>query len=343
MVNQVRAADDLRRDEIDAKVSDNLALSVGTTVVGIGESITTTAVATDAPTPERDLDAYYVRAQRLLPDGSAARYWNDLCDRGMDEVDAGVRVAALASLGFKDVIEKVAVEQIDGWRQSQAGAVARMPRIVRDLIEPLWYTGTATMLPATVMARATYPAATEKASGAESKAINTYPDHLYVIPEGKTKAGRFPVDTSKSSWEQMVLTIELELSETLLSWYRNPSSGRHALAIPYEFGDKTLIMHPDFLFFHQDGDEIVLDLIDPHRHDANDAAPKWTALATYAADHPDGLRRVLAVIRDAHGDLRALDLRKTASLPEPRALRTRTSWRRSSPPRAWPTESGSVR
>lgn len=310
MINQIRAADDMRRDEIDARVTDNLALSVGTTVVRMGESITTTTVAADAPTAERDLDAYYVRAQRLLPDGSAAWYWNYLCDRGMDEVDAGIRVAALASLGFKDVIEKVAIEQIDAWRQAHAGAVARMPRSVRDLIEPLWYTGTATMLPTTVVARATYPAATEKASGYDSKPVDTYPDHLYVIPEGKPKAGRFPVDTSKSSWEQMVLTIELELPETLLGWYRNPSSGRQALAIPYEFGDKSLLVHPDFLFFHQDGDDIVLDLIDPHRHDANDAAPKWAALARYAAEHGEGLRRVLAVIRNAQGHLRALDLRR---------------------------------
>jgi len=110
----------------------------------------------------------------------------------------------------------------------------------------------------------------------------------------------------------MVLTIELELSETLVGWYRNPSSGRHALAIPYEFGDKSLLMHPDFLFFHQDGDDIVLDLIDPHRHDANDAVPKSAALARYAAEHGEGLRRVLAVIRNAQGDLRALDLRKEA-------------------------------
>lgn len=108
----------------------------------------------------------------------------------------------------------------------------------------------------------------------------------------------------------MVLTIELEMSTRLRGRYRNPSSGRYALAIPYDFGDKSLLMHPDFLFFHQDGDEIVLDIIDPHRHDANDAAPKWAALAKYASDHPDALRRVLAVIRDAQGNLRALDLRK---------------------------------
>jgi type III restriction enzyme len=78
--------------------------------------------------------------------------------------------------------------------------------------------------------------------------------------------------------------------------------------VPYEFGEKTLLMHPDFLFFHQDGVQIVIDVIDPHRHDASDSAPKWAGLAKYAADHPDKLRRVLAVIRDTSGDLRALDL-----------------------------------
>lgn len=54
------------------------------------------------------------------------------------------------------------------------------------------------------------------------------------------------------------------------------------------------------------GVQIVIDIVDPHRHEA---APKWSALAQYAKDHPDNLRRVVAVIKDAIGTLRALDLR----------------------------------
>lgn len=103
--------------------------------------------------------------------------------------------------------------------------------------------------------------------------------------------------------------LERELSATtLVGWYRNPNSGRYALAVPYEFGEKMLLMHPDFLFFHQDGDEVVMDILDPHRHDLADAAPKWSALARYAQDHPDRVRRVLAVARTTAGELRALDL-----------------------------------
>lgn len=306
IVGQMRAADGAQEDEIDRRVVDDLDLTVGTLSVGMTAEITMTESTADEATVERDLDSYYVRAQRVLPDGSAAWYYNDLCDRGYDEVDAGVRVAAMATLGFKDVIEKQAAEQIKTWRDAHASAVATMPRAVRDLIEPLWYLGDSPMHPTTVEARLAYAAATERVSGAGTTANATYAKHLYVIPEGRPNAGGFPVDTSRSSWEEEVLRRELA-DDALVGWYRNPASGRYALAIPYEYGEKTLLMHPDFLFWHDDG-EFVMDIVDPHRHDLNDTAPKWAALARYAADHSDRVRRVIAVIADASGDFRALDL-----------------------------------
>lgn len=307
IVDQLRAADTQRSEEVDAKAADILTLSVETSIVGYGESLLVESQLANVATAERDLDAYFVRASRILPDGSAAWYFNDLCDRGSDEVDAGVRLAALGALGFRDVIEQQAVQQIKNWRDAHASAVARMPRPVRDLVEPLWYLGTEPMHPTTVEARQTYPAATEKVADGQAHSILTWPHHLYAIPPGRRNAGRFPVDTSRSSWERDVLERELD-HRTLLGWYRNPASGRHALAVPYEFGDKTLLMHPDFLFFHRDGDQVVMDIIDPHRHDLADAAPKWSALAKYSNEHANRVRRVLAVIRTSAGELRALDL-----------------------------------
>jgi type III restriction enzyme len=308
IVHQMRAADSQQQDEIDAKVADTLALTVGTLTVGLGPELSSSSTTAEAPTVERDLDAYYTRAQRLFPDGSAAWYFNDLCDRGIDEIDAGVRLAAMASLGFKDLIERQAAEQIKTWRDAHASAVSRMPRATRELIEPLWYLGSSPMQPTTVEARLTYATAMERIVGDQTAPIKTYAKHLYVIPPGHPGAGVFPVDTSKSAWEADVLEAEAAAA-TLVGWYRNPSSGRYALAVPYKFGEKTLLMHPDFLFWHDDGaGDYVLDIIDPHRHDLVDAAPKWASLARYATDHADRVRRVLAVIRDASGSLRALDL-----------------------------------
>ncbi|MEV3923506.1 hypothetical protein [Actinomadura coerulea] len=162
------------------------------------------------------------------------------------------------------------------------------------------------MHPTTVEAHDTYPTATEKIIGDKTRPVPTYDKHLYVIPPGKQRAGRFPVDTSRSSLETDVLERKLSAT-TLLGRYRNPGSGRHALAVPYQGGDKTLLMHPDSLFSHEDGDDIVMDIIDPHRHDLADAAPKWSALARYTQDHADRVRRVLA-FKITDGELRALDL-----------------------------------
>lgn len=309
IVDQMRAADSQREDEIDLKVKDTLALSVATTVVGLGQAITTETTENNSDTVERDLDVYYAKAQRLLPDGAATWYVNDLQDRGHEELEATVRVAAMAALGFRDLIEEQAVALIKKWKQDFAAAVAAKPKHVRSVIEPLWHVGNTPMLPVTVAAPADYRAATQKVINGSAHVIDVYEKHLYEIPAGRPNAGKFPVDTSRSSWEKAVLDRELaDPDKTLVGWYRNPSSGQHALAIPYVFGSKHNLMHPDFLFWHKDGDDLVLDIVDPHRHDGTDTAPKWAALAKYANDHADRVRRVFAVIQDAAGVMRALDL-----------------------------------
>ncbi|MBY6366958.1 DEAD/DEAH box helicase [Rhodococcoides corynebacterioides] len=307
IVDQMTAADSQRRNEIDAKVDDIMSLTISTTMVSYGEAIMQSVGKTDTPTNERDLEGYFQRAKRLLPDGSANWYFNELCDRGEDEIDASARLVAMADLGFATVVEHQATALITTWRQQHAAKVSAKPRHVREQTEPLWYLGAEPMLPTTVETRAAYPAATEKIRGDTVAPIETYPAHLFVIPDGKPNAGRFPVDTSRSSWEADVLTAELAV-ESLVGWYRNPSSGRHALAIPYKFGDEQRLMHPDFLFWHDDGDgKYAMDIVDPHRSDLADTSSKWSALSRYAQDHSDRVRRCLAVA-EVGGNLQALDL-----------------------------------
>lgn len=307
IVDQLHAEDGQRRTEIDAKVSDVLSLTISTTMVSYGEAIMQSQGKSDIPVNERDLDGYFRRAQRILPDGAAAWYYNHLCDDGEDEVDAAARLVAMADLGFADVIEKKAVELITSWRNQHRSAVLRKPRHVQEQIEPLWHLGGTPMIPTTVEARGEYPAATEKARGSDTELIPTYSHHLYAIPAGKDHSGEFPVDTSRSSWEAEVLDAELS-ADSLVGWYRNPSSGRNALAVPYMYGDKHRLMHPDFLFWHDaGGGEYVMDIVDPHRHDLADTSAKWAALARYAQFNADRVRRCLAVAK-VGGALRVLDL-----------------------------------
>jgi type III restriction enzyme len=307
IIDQMRAANGQRSDEVDGKVTDVMAVMIGTTMVAYGETIMQSVGKSEAQTNERDLDGYFRRAQRVLPDGAASWYFNDLCDTGEDEIDAAARLVAMAELGFKDIIENQAAELIRTWRDQHRSAVSRQPRHIRDQVEPLWHLGASPMHATTVEARDVYSAATEKVRGQTTEEITTYPHHLYVIPDGKPHPGEFPVDTSRSSWEAEVLAAELA-ADTLVGWYRNPSSGRHALAVPYEFGDKHQLMHPDFLFWHDDGGgKYVMDIVDPHRHDLADTSAKWSALAKYAQFNAHQVRRCLALAK-VGGVLRAIDL-----------------------------------
>lgn len=306
VTDQMGAAEAQRSDEVGAKVADIMSLTIGTTMVSYGETLMQSVGKSEAQTNERDLDGYFRRAQRVLPDGSASWYFNHLCDDGEDEVDAAAKLVALAELGFKDVIEDQAATLIRAWQQQYRSTVSRLPRHVRDQIEPLWHLGGSPMHPTTVEARDVYPAPTEKVYADTTEPITTYPHHIYAIPTGKPNAGRFPVDTSRSSWEAEVLAAELA-AETLIGWYRNPSSGRHALAIPYEFGEKHQLMHPDFLFWHEDDGTYVMDIVDPHRHDLADTSAKWAALSRYAQHNVKQVRRCLAMAKIG-GALRALDL-----------------------------------
>lgn len=307
IVDQMRAADAQRKGEIDLKTKNLLSLTVSTTMVAYGTTLMQSEGRSYTATNERDLESYFRRAQRLLPDGSANWYFNDLCDAGVDELDASARLVALADLGFREIIEDQAAALISTWRERYRSEVARKPRHLRDEIEPLWHLADMPMVLTTVEARSSFLASTEKIKGNATDQIPTYPFHLYVIPDGKLNAGRFPVDTSRSSWESEVLEAELS-GDTLVGWYRNPSSGRHSLSIPYLYGDRYRLLHPDFLFWHDEGDgEYVLDIVDPHRFDLADTSAKWSALAKYAQEYSDIVRRCLAVA-SVGGVLRAIDL-----------------------------------
>jgi len=316
IVAQISAVDAQQTEAIDAKVADYRSLTIGTTVVGMGAEVTSETTKAPERTVERDLDVYFQRAKRLLPDGSASWYYKHLCDGGMDDVDAAVRVAALADLGFRDVVEQEALELIEAWRDAHASAVAKKPAAARRRIEGLWQTGSDPMVPTTPTARDVYPASTVRVVGDKAVDVPLYPFHLYAISDGRPGAGMFPVDTSRSSWEAEVLRVEVEGEggdegdETMLGWYRNPSSGAHALAVPYEFGNTTQLLHPDFLFFYRDGDKVVVDIVDPHRHDLNDTSAKWAALSRYATSNGDIIRRAVAVMKNSNNELRALDLTK---------------------------------
>ena len=306
IVSDLVKHDGLRSAEVDARAIDVLTVDVDTVTVEYGTSSSDTT-HTSIPTSDHDLDTYYGRAQKVLPDGAAGWYLAHLRTVEEDVLtdrEAKARVAALAALDFADVVEEAATDLIETWRNTHAADVAHLSAAARAQIEPLWVLRPDDMVSSPIVLPAIRREASQRAEGSTLVPIDLFSKHLYVIGSGSA-AGQFPTKTT--SWERGVLDVELG-RPSLLAWYRNPDSGRSALAIPYRYGSDINLLHPDFLFLHDDSGQVVVDIVDPHFHTDGATAEKWAALARYAQANSDLVRHVTAVIENADGALRGLDL-----------------------------------
>jgi superfamily II DNA or RNA helicase len=134
------------------------------------------------------------------------------------------------------------------------------------------------------------------------KPLPTYKQHLLSDADG-----RFPAELNGP--ERRVLKAEMERGD-FLAWYRNPPrSSQDSLGVAYEYANKCEIVRPDFLFFANDSQSIVADIVDPHGDFLADALPKLKGLAAYAEAHSGHYRRIEA-ISEIGDTLRMLDLQK---------------------------------
>lgn len=335
IVTAMKSFDEQHTEEIHQEADNLLSLEMEETrVAGDDKSLYATS---DSASPdyslrlaEVDVMTDYKKAVKALPEDSASQYEEWLLDHPddwehsrwsdgtLDESEAKARVVALHRLGVVGDIEAAAAKQIASWRDKRKSAVGKMPAPIKAEIDTLWKAEPKAMGPTNVVA----PAEVKNAPTATLVASKDSDDEPTIKPLPLLDKNLFgwaentyayPVKYG-STWESDVLAKELP-GPTCKGWYRNPSSGQHALAIPYQSGAGEALLHPDFLFFHRasDDSEIVVDIVDPHLHSNADTAAKWRALAQYAdevssSDDPNWLRQVTAVIKVGE-QLRALDLR----------------------------------
>ncbi|MBS0632446.1 MAG: DEAD/DEAH box helicase family protein [Verrucomicrobia bacterium] len=130
--------------------------------------------------------------------------------------------------------------------------------------------------------------------------IPAYAQHLLCDEKGFYPAELKP-------WEKAVLTAEMARNGFKF-WYRNPNRpSQDSLGISYAEGHDIKIVRPDFIFFANQNDKVVVDIIDPHGFHLADALVKLRGLARYAETHAQIYRRVEAVA-EIEGKLRVLDL-----------------------------------
>ncbi len=145
----------------------------------------------------------------------------------------------------------------------------------------------------------------------------TFPDEIEVPKDGKLwdrhlyadAAGKYPA--TLNGWEEAVIKAEID-RQAVVGWLRNEPRKPWSFCISYvDSKGETRGFYPDFLVVRAVGNDLVVDILDPHLHKLTDAPPKAAGMARFA-DSKAGkaFGRIEIVIRDDSGIIRRLDLRK---------------------------------
>lgn len=143
------------------------------------------------------------------------------------------------------------------------------------------------------------PAEIMAAVDAKDPAFKRYDKHLYLDANGHFVA-------VLNTWEQPVIEEEMARSD-FVGWLRNVPRKPWALALPYELGGAARPMYPDFLVVRKDGDNHIVDILEPHSPALSDNYAKAKGLAQFAAKHAMAFGRI-EMIRIVGKDIRRLDL-----------------------------------
>lgn len=247
----------------------------------------------------RNVDDLYRQARRTFGDAAASWYWDALCaERQDDGSEADPQTAKLTAAALSqdqvavDAVHTAASALIASLRAEHNAKIGELSDDDRERIYSIFQQSRHPEL-----ITLTLP---DDINVNAPKGTVRHEKHLY-INGGK----KFPAELN--DWEQATLDSRLPGA---VAWYRNPSAGSRAVAVPYTVGGESKTMYPDFVVFRKTDDGIVSDLVDPHDPSRSDTAPKWAGLAAYAAMHKDKLGQVLAVIKSNDDDqMWSLDLR----------------------------------
>lgn len=252
----------------------------------------------------RNVDDLYRKARRAFGDAAADWYWDHLQEQqeqAGDQPDPRLAKLTVAALSHDAeavaAVHTAAEAYVGSLRTEHNAAIGQLDEEDRQRVYAIYkQSHDPQLIELTLPTDITVDA---------PEGVTEHDKHIYNAPSGK-----FPA--AVNDWEQAVLDKRLPGA---VAWYRNPTAGSRAVAVPYTVGTEQRTMYPDFILLRKTGDKVVADILDPHDPSRSDCAPKWVGLAEYATEHKDDLGQVLAIIRSSQDeemwslDLRSADVR----------------------------------
>ena len=292
------------RDKVAAASKGILQVEGETLVAGVIRGEVRGYEAFVEAADERSVEADFKAGCRVLTADVGRQYADHLASGDKDDdglFDAHVKVAALAQVdGVADELDREADALSRMWFGKYRVAIKGLTDERRNVYDEI-----RGMSPEPQVTEIKRPRVrTEETENADGEKLETRTGHL--MSDGD---GNFPIGSLDSQWEVEVLDKEMG-RPGFQAWYRNPArpSG-DALAIAYQNAQgHWRRMCPDFLFFHADGENVRVSIVDPHGHHLADALPKLRGLAEFAATHGEFFHRIESVARMTGGTLRVLDL-----------------------------------
>lgn len=256
---------------------------------------------------DRAIRAALEDAKKAFGADIAQSYVNHLAGDDDDDDDglreAFVKASALAIVQkVREAVDREADQLAEAWFTEHRVAIKELPDERQQAFEE-------------IRAEATQPV-----RGELKRPRTRMEDFAVVLDDGQTAVaplagrhlmsdadGQFPL-SSLNAWETKVVNAELKRT-SCRAWYRNPARAAvDSVGVSYRDAvGNWRSMHPDFLFFNEVGDRIVVSIVDPHGHHLEDSLTKLKALARFAEEYGDAFHRIEA-LAEVKNKMRVLDL-----------------------------------
>jgi type III restriction enzyme len=129
--------------------------------------------------------------------------------------------------------------------------------------------------------------------------------HAYV--EASTDEAPIGLGT----WERDAL-LGASADSGFLGWLRNFDRRPYSVTVPYTMAGEHRPLFPDLLTVRSEGQGVVVDLLDPHNPQLEDAVHKAKGLAEYARKHGHLFGRIELIIKEGNA-LKRIDLQDSAT------------------------------